>query len=74
MEHPTKIAICTPVHSRLLPETYMFVFGMTGVRKTRLCENIIKKDINKRYSVVYSTADFHEDFPTWRAARGVSTN
>ena len=31
----------------------MFVFGTTGVGKTRLCENLIEQDIEKGYSVVY---------------------
>jgi len=51
MEHPTKIVPLS------IPDSYrkrhMFVFGTTGVGKTRLCENLIEQDINKGYSVVY---------------------
>ena len=51
MEHPTKIIPLS------IPDSYrkrhMFVFGTTGVGKTRLCENLIEQDINKGYSVVY---------------------
>jgi conjugal transfer pilus assembly protein TraD len=51
MEHPTKIV---PIS---IPDSYrkrhMFVFGTTGVGKTRLCESLIEQDINKGYSVVY---------------------
>jgi len=51
MERPTKIVPLS------IPDTYrkrhMFVFGTTGVGKTRLCENLIEQDINKGYSVVY---------------------
>ncbi len=51
MEHPTKIVPLS------IPDSYrkrhMFVFGTTGVGKTRLCENLIEHDINKGYSVVY---------------------
>ena len=32
---------------------HMFVFGTTGVGKTRLCENLIEQDIKKNHSVVY---------------------
>jgi len=32
---------------------HTFVFGTTGVGKTRLCENLIEQDIRKGYSVVY---------------------
>ena len=51
MERPTKIVPLS------IPDSYrkrhMFVFGTTGVGKTRLCENLIEQDINKGYSVVY---------------------
>ena len=40
-----------------IPDSYRkrhtFVFGTTGVGKTRLCENLIEQDIRKGYSVVY---------------------
>src|SRR6266568_2686606 len=51
MDHPTRIVPLS------IPDSYrkrhMFVFGTTGVGKTRLCENLIEQDINKGYSVVY---------------------
>lgn len=51
MEHPTRIV---PIS---IPDSYrkrhMFVFGTTGVGKTRLCENLIEQDIYKGNSVVY---------------------
>ena len=51
MDQPTKIVPLS------IPDTYrkrhMFVFGTTGVGKTRLCENLIEQDIKKGYSVVY---------------------
>jgi conjugal transfer pilus assembly protein TraD len=51
MEHPTKIVpLSIPDSFR---KRHMFVFGTTGVGKTRLCENLIEQDINNGYSVVY---------------------
>ena len=51
MEHPTRIApLSIPDSCR---KRHTFVFGTTGVGKTRLCENLIEQDINKGYSVVY---------------------
>ncbi len=51
MEHPTKIVPLS------IPDSYRkrhtFVFGTTGVGKTRLCENLIEQDIHKGYSVIY---------------------
>ena len=51
MEHPTKIVpISIPDSDR---KRHTFVFGTTGVGKTRLCENLIEQDIFKGNSVVY---------------------
>lgn len=51
MEHPTKIVpISIPDSHR---KRHTFVFGTTGVGKTRLCENLIGQDIEKGNSVVY---------------------
>lgn len=51
MEHPTKIVpISIPDSDR---KRHTFVFGTTGVGKTRLCENLIEQDIIKGNSVVY---------------------
>ncbi|HEY6874170.1 MAG TPA: type IV secretion system DNA-binding domain-containing protein [Geobacteraceae bacterium] len=51
MDRPTKIVpISIPDSHR---KRHMFVFGTTGVGKTRLCENLIEQDIHKGYSVVY---------------------
>lgn len=51
MQQPTKMARLS------IPDSYRkrhtFVFGTTGVGKTRLCENMIEQDILKGYSVVY---------------------
>jgi len=51
MDHRTKIVpIAIPDADR---KRHTFVFGTTGVGKTRLCENLIEQDIRKGYSVVY---------------------
>jgi len=51
MERPTRIVpISIPDEYR---KRHMFVFGTTGVGKTRLCENLIEQDIMKGNSVVY---------------------
>ncbi len=51
MEHPTKmVPISIPDSVR---KRHTFVFGTTGVGKTRLCENLIEQDIHKGNSVVY---------------------
>jgi hypothetical protein len=51
MEQPTRIVpISIPDSFR---RRHMFVFGTTGVGKTRLCENLIEQDIRKGNSVVY---------------------
>ncbi|WP_318258528.1 helicase HerA domain-containing protein [Geobacter anodireducens] len=51
MEQPTRIVpISIPDSFR---RRHMFVFGTTGVGKTRLCENLIESDIRKGNSVVY---------------------
>ena len=51
MEHPTKmVPISIPDSDR---KRHTFVFGTTGVGKTRLCENLIEQDIMKGNSVVY---------------------
>lgn len=51
MERPTRmVPISIPDQHR---KRHMFVFGTTGVGKTRLCENLIEQDIKKGNSVVY---------------------
>lgn len=51
MEHPHKIVpITVPNEDR---KRGMFVFGTTGVGKTRLCENIIEQDMAQGRSIVY---------------------
>ena len=51
MDHRTKLVpIAIPDSDR---KRHTFVFGTTGVGKTRLCENLIEQDIRKGYSVVY---------------------
>ena len=51
MERPTKIVPLSISDS--FRNRHTFVFGTTGVGKTRLCENMIEQDIHKGYSVVY---------------------
>ena len=51
LDRRTKIVpIAIPDSDR---KRHTFVFGTTGVGKTRLCENLIEQDIRKGYSVVY---------------------
>ena len=51
MDHRTRIMpVNIPDEHR---KRHTFVFGTTGVGKTRLCENLIEQDIKKGYSVVY---------------------
>lgn len=51
MDHRTKtVPIAIPDDDR---KRHTFVFGTTGVGKTRLCEDMIEQDIRKGYSVVY---------------------